>query len=789
MNDLAAEEPQSNILVVDDTPDNLRLLSTLLTERGYHVRAASNGNMALKAAIDPIPDLILLDVRMPQMNGYQVCQALKAQESTHTVPVIFLSALNDVTDKIKAFEVGGADYITKPFQVEEVILRVETQLKLRRLQEQLQSQNLLLKQEVCERETILRQRQQVETAVRRQAERERVIKEVTQRIHQSLDLDAILTTTVLEVRQFLQTDRVLIYRFPEVSFIQATLATDALQHPDGVVAVESVSSPRLSILGQAIPAASDRDTWRAPYRQGQAEVIYNIHSSLLPPQHFDRLVQLQVQASLAAPILQGKELWGLLIAHHCAGSRIWQQAEIDFMTQLASQMTIAIHQSELYQQIQQLNVDLEVQVKRRTAELEQAFDFEATLKRITDKVRDSLDENQIMQQAVEELALALKALSCNAALYDYDRGISTICYEYTTLHHSSVGRVARLSDYPEIYNQILKRLPSQFCSVVPSPVRGHVTMLAYPILDDQSVMGDLWLVNHKDYCFTEQDIRLVQQVSNQCAIALRQARLYQEAQAQVKELERLNRLKDDFLSTVSHELRTPMANIKMAAKMLDIVLKQHGVFENESLPADRYFQILQSECKREISLIDDLLDLSRLEAETEPLPTIELKLDPWAHRVVEPFIDKAESQNLQLRVEIPEGLPPLLSDPNSLGRILGELLTNACKYTPPGGEIVLSARQVGELIELSVTNIGVEIPAPEHDRIFDKFYRIPNSDPWKHGGTGLGLALVKKLLERLNATIRVESAAGQTVFSTRFPTQRLSSSIAPSGEIARGSRV
>ena len=779
MNDLSAEEQQSdtpeaqgNILVVDDTPDNLRLLSTLLTERGYRVRAASNGQMALAAAKAQPPDLILLDVRMPQMNGYQVCQALKSQENTSTIPVIFLSALSDAPDKVKAFEVGGADYITKPFQVEEVMVRVETQLNLRRLQEQLRSQNLLLKQEVSEREVVLRQRQQVEAAVRRQAQRERVIKEVTQRIHQSLDLDAILTTTVSEVRQFLQTDRVLIYRFPEVTFIQETLEADSLQHPDGLVAVESVSSPRLSILGQAIPAASDRETWREPYRRGQVEALGNLRNSSLPAQHLDRLVQLQVQSSLVAPILQGKELWGLLIAHHCAAPRVWQQAEIDFMTQLASQMTIAIHQSELYQQIQQLNADLEIQVKRRTAELEQAFDFEATLKRITDKVRDSLDEDQIMQQAVQELASALKALSCNAAIYDYDRGISTICYEYTTLHHSLVGRVARLSDYPEIYDQILKGLPSQFCSVVPSPVRGHVTMLAYPISDDQSVMGDLWLVNHKDYCFTEQDIRLVQQVSNQCAIALRQARLYQEAQAQVKELGRLNRLKDDFLSTVSHELRTPMSSIKMAAQMLGIVLKQHGILSEEGQPADRYFQILQSECEREISLINDLLDLSRLEAETEPLATIELKLGNWAHRVAEPFIDKAQSQNLQLRVEIPAELPPLLAEPNSLGRVLGELLSNACKYTPPGGEIVLSAHQQGDYIELSVTNSGVEIPAAERDRIFDKFYRIPNSDPWKHGGTGLGLALVKKLLERLNATIRVESPEGQTVFIARFPTQR-----------------
>ncbi|HEY9907397.1 MAG TPA: GAF domain-containing protein [Thermosynechococcaceae cyanobacterium] len=772
MNDFQAEEHQGNILVVDDTPDNLRLLSVLLTQRGYRVRAASSGQMALAATIALPPDLILLDVRMPQMDGYQVCQALKAEELTRAIPVIFLSALGEASDKVKAFDVGGADYITKPFQVDEVLVRVETQLNLRRLQEQLRSQNLRLQEEATERELALRERQQAEIAVRQQAERERVIKEVTQRIHQSLDLDAILTTTVSEVRQFLQADRVLVYRFPEVSFTGRTsIALDAPLKEDssGFVMVESVSSPDLSILRRSVSHPSGQQDWRNSYREGQIQAISDVENSPVQSLCLSLLNQIQVRAHLGVPILQGEDLWGLLIAHHCTAPREWQQAEVEFMTQLASQVTIAIHQSELYQQIQQLNADLEVQVKRRTAQLEQAFDFEATLKRITDKVRDSLDEDQIMQQAVKELAIALKSTSCNAALYDFERGISTICYEYTTLDHSSVGRVARLADYPEIYNQLLEGLSSQFCSVVPSPVRGHVTMLAYPILDDQSIMGDLWLVNQKEYCFTEQDIRLVQQVSNQCAIALRQSRLYQAAQTQVKELERLNHLKDDFLSTVSHELRTPMSSIKLATQMLGIVLRQQGILGGEQKPIDRYFQILQSECEREISLINDLLDLSRLEAETEPLLTTELRLGSWVDRIVAPFIDKAQNQSLQLKVEIPKDLPPLTTEPNSLERVLAELLSNACKYTPPGQEIVLSAHQNETGINLSVTNSGVEISPKERDRIFDKFYRIPNSDPWKRGGTGLGLALVKKLLERLGATIQVESDRGRTVFTVRFP--------------------
>jgi len=132
---------KANILVVDDTIANLRLLVNLLVERGYKVRPASNGSMALAAARTEPPDLILLDIVMPNMDGYEVCEHLKADELTCEIPVIFISAINEVLDKVKALSIGGVDYITKPFQVEEVLARVETHLEIRRLQINLQEKN------------------------------------------------------------------------------------------------------------------------------------------------------------------------------------------------------------------------------------------------------------------------------------------------------------------------------------------------------------------------------------------------------------------------------------------------------------------------------------------------------------------------------------------------------------------------------------------------------------------------------------------------------------------------
>jgi two-component system sensor histidine kinase/response regulator len=139
------ENEKESILVVDDTADNLRLLAVMLSEKGYKVRKALNGKTALNTIDTMPPDLLLLDINMPDMNGYEVCQTLKSQKQTKDIPVIFISALGDVLDKVKAFEMGGVDYINKPFHAEEVIARIENQLTIRRQYKQLQKVEETLK--------------------------------------------------------------------------------------------------------------------------------------------------------------------------------------------------------------------------------------------------------------------------------------------------------------------------------------------------------------------------------------------------------------------------------------------------------------------------------------------------------------------------------------------------------------------------------------------------------------------------------------------------------------------
>lgn len=143
--------PETNVLIVDDNSDNLRLLTKMLESQGYVVRKSLNGRMALQAVHRDPPDLILLDITMPEMSGYEVCHYLKTSEDTKNIPIIFISALDCIDDKVKAFEMGGQDYITKPFQELEVLARVKNQLLIQQQRQQLVEQNQRLAQAIEER--------------------------------------------------------------------------------------------------------------------------------------------------------------------------------------------------------------------------------------------------------------------------------------------------------------------------------------------------------------------------------------------------------------------------------------------------------------------------------------------------------------------------------------------------------------------------------------------------------------------------------------------------------------
>lgn len=642
--------------------------------------------------------------------------------------------------------------------------------------------------------------------IQQQAQREQALSQVIQDIRNSLDLNTIFATATSEIGRLLHLDRAAIAQYlpDERSWLN--------------VASYCRSQSLSNVLGWRIP--DDKNQLFARLKQGDLVQMSDSHGDV-PPSCDEPSPDRPLSSSLDAinhitprspvpssptypgswllvPLDVGDALWGSLNLNH-EGQWNWHDWEVELARAVANQLAIAIQQSQLYIEIQDLNNELEHQVRLRTSQLHQALEFEALLKRITDKVRDSLDEEQILQTAVEELTQGLGLLGCDTALYDHDQQTSTICFECIRAElPQAKGRSIKFTNLPDLYHQLFRGQPAQFCHVrtvkgIARLPRYDFSMLACPMIDNRQVIGDVWLFKPPDSAFNSLEIRLVQQVANQCAIALRQSHLYQAAQAQVRELERLNQLKNDFLSTVSHELRTPMSSIKMATQMLEVLLfqnqdcssEQTGLLSKPTIqqPATgmqrvhRYFQILRDECDREIRLINDLLDLSRLDAGTEPLILTTIAPNVWITHIAEPFISLARNQQQHLTFALADNIPQITTDLSDLERIFTELLNNACKYSPMGAHIAVLTQLVDADARedsspkfcLSVTNTGVEIPETEQERIFDNFYRIPNSDPWKYSGAGLGLALVKKLVQRLKGAIYVSSGTGQTVFTLHLP--------------------
>ncbi|HIK40652.1 GAF domain-containing protein [Thermoleptolyngbya sp. M55_K2018_002] len=748
------------VLMVEDSEDDALLVLRALRQDGFNVvweRVQTADQFRAALASRPW-DVVISDYRLP---GFDAPAALSIlQQSGVDLPFIVVSGTIGEIAAVAMMKAGAHDYLMKE--------------NLTRLPE-------AVRREVREAQ-VRAERRQAEIQLRQTAEREQLMRTVTERIRRSLDLDEILSATVTEVRQILQTDRVVLFQID----------------PDkqGHVVQESVALGWQALLGRDIHDPCFYENYIERYAQGRTWAIADVDDNTIQPCHAEFLRQFQVRASLIVPILQTEYLWGLLIAHHCSNPRDWKPDEIQLLKHLADQVAIAIQQADLYRQtqlelaerqraeaaLQQLNQELEQRVQERTQALQQQAEQERLLRLIVQNIHRSLDLDEILATVLSETRQTLQADRVTVYQFEADwsgrfvaesvgedwmplvaEGVQTV-WEDTHLQETEGGRYRNgetfaVSDiYQAGHTDCHVEILAQF------QVRAYAIA---PIFLDEQLWGLLAIYQNtgpRDWRAWE--LRLLQQISLQTAIALRQSNLYQTAQAQVAELEKLHQIKDDFLSTVSHELRSPMTNIKMAIQMVEVLLEQHRI-QDERLT--RYLQILEEECTQELTLINDLLDLQRLEAGVQSIELENVDLNYWLPSIVEPFEARIQEQHQQLKVNLPQNLPSITTDLNGFKRILMELLHNACKYTPPHEQITLTAHVADGILHVQVSNSGIDLPAEELPRLFEKFYRVVSVDRWNRGGTGLGLALVKRLVEYLRGSIQVESANALTSFTIQLP--------------------
>ena len=301
------------ILIVDDSPEDRAIYRRYLLrdhDHSYTFLEADLGQQGLELWQQQ-PDAILLDYRLPDLDGLAFLTQLQALTPLPCLPVIVITGQGSEAIEVQAMQAGVQDYLIKgEITPEKLLLAVNGTIDTVRLHTQLQQQ----------------------------LEQQRLVMAMTQRIRQSLQLQDILQTTVDEVREFLQVDRVIIFRF--------------LPDWHGVVAVESCGVNATAILATEIHDPCFGENYIAPFKQGLVTAKADIQTPGISPCHVALLARFQVKANLVVPIMQNDELWGLLIAHHCVSTRQWQALEIDLLQQIAAQLSIALQQAALLEQVQ-----------------------------------------------------------------------------------------------------------------------------------------------------------------------------------------------------------------------------------------------------------------------------------------------------------------------------------------------------------------------------------------------------------------------------------------------------
>ncbi|MDX2272140.1 MAG: GAF domain-containing protein [Cyanobacteriota bacterium] len=588
-------------------------------------------------------------------------------------------------------------------------------------------------------------RKQLEDLLKQQIEREKTVCQVIQAIRGSHELSTAFSVTISAMAQVFEVDLVSIVKYDSgIKYWESVV--DYIKQADESNSSSYILSEQPIIFGYDNPLAEQIkrfETLYLPDLSQQKDSVNQFLAQRFPGSWL--IIPLQVEGSL----------WGSLSMSR-SKTNAWSEEDIVLSKTFAQQLSITIDYAQVYERLQRANDELRYQVEERNASLRRALDFEMLSQVISDEIRNTLDENQILETVVKELALSLGLNSCGIAIPNWDQQTYQISHEYAQRPPALLGGELPLELIP--FKQIQRG--ESVIYTLNHPHHGWITKLSCPIQDEKQLLAVLCLARNCDSTFNEQEFRLAQQIGTQCGIAIRQARLYQASQNQVSQLQKLNQLKDDFLSMGSHELRGPLTNMQMALKMMQLA--------NTDEKKQTYYGMALKECSRQIELINDLLDLNKLESDSYELNIQPVDIADWIQPILDGAMLLGSSKQLRFTTHLAENLPSIYTDSSGLNRILKELLNNAVKYTPPDGEIKLEVLLTEPNIQFIVRNSSA-IEAKLLNRIFERFYRIPNSDPQRQGGTGLGLPLVKELVKQLQGSLEVFSNSGWTSFVVKLP--------------------
>lgn len=697
----ATTSDSGTILVVDDSQATIGVVRTALEAAGYQVLVATSGEKALRRVALLPPDLILLDIMMPGMDGYETCRRLKAEEAVRDVPIIFLSALTETFDKVKGLALGAVDYLSKPIAPEEMLARVQAHLTINRLGRELGAANRCLEERVAERTKEL---SRVNAALQAEIAEHSLAEEKLRRANRALTMlsacnqavaHATEETVLLdEVRRII----VEIGGYPLARVILAPeRATVAGRPPagtslpaDGPGAIEGAWTDRGCPAAEAICS-------------GEPHLVKDVRSDPNFAPWREEAIRRGYAACVALPLCAEDGVIGALTV--CAPVEdAFDDQEVAVLEQLASDLAFGV-------------VSMRGRAERVRAERE----LQAIIDNTTAVVyaKNLRGEYILINRRFEELFHVRKQEIFGATDYAYfptpiadvfranDRRV------LDTGAPIEVEELAQHDDGPHVY------ISSKFPLRTPDGAVYAVCGISTDITERKRA--------------EQERIRLVEEL--RAAVAAR----------------------NEFLAVAAHELRTPLTPLVLHVQHFKKLMAKDDVSAVPLAAVDRVAEAIEKQVARLAKLVEHLLDASSLASGKLRLELADTDLCGVAREAIERARAEITSSGSTVEVDLPEAIVGRW-DRLRLGQVVTNLLTNALKYGLKR-PISILARHVDGHAVLAVTDHGIGIRKQEQDRIFDPFFRaVPYTSI---SGFGVGLYVVRQIVEAHGATIRVDSELGE----------------------------
>jgi two-component system NtrC family sensor kinase len=720
------------ILVVDDSPAVSDVLCNhILPEYGFQTLSARSGPEAIALALEQEPDLIMLDQRLPGMEGLDVLRRLR--EEGLPVAVIMMTAHGSESVAVEAFRLGARDYVVKPIQSEVLIASIERALRETRLAK--------------EKEDLLQQVEASKTQLEMMVARLVMLNNVGKAVTSMLDVEQVLDRVLDSALHLTRADEsaiLLADRPGKELYLRAARGSDSPLRGSFRIKVDD------SIAGEVLRSGRPIIARAARGREG-----VKVKTGYL------------VKALALVPLRLGERVIGVLATMDREARREFGEGELHLLSALADYAAIAIENARLYEGLQRQTRGMVSTWETGPSE-DSPTDLGAALHSVLGRLLAAVDA---------PFGLVAVTGSEENVLYYLDMYGSDIPEQppmagKTSLQACELFRSVLNQDELRILSdrearaalatterQILQAVGGSTVMLVPLRSRGLPVGLA--ILRGNGLKKVT--ADRRDLCLA---------LAGQAAALVENAQLLREARALNETLdsrvrERTQQL-HELVATVSHELRSPLTAIR---GYTDLVLRTLGArlseFERESLTV-----VLAKSEQLEV-LVEDLLTLSRIDEGRMALALEPVSLSNVVGEVVRALTPQLESGQLTVDVSVPPDVPPVAADPVRCAQVITNLVSNACRYTPAGGSIAIRAQHVASLVQLNVVDSGIGIDEGDRARIFERFFRARAAVEMHERGTGLGLAICRSLIKLHGGRIWFESHVGQgSTFSFTLPVWR-----------------